>query len=136
MAEYLGSSRVRPTLVLCSSALRARQTLDLVQHPLGRRVDVRIEDELYGADTVGLLERLHRVDAEIDSVMIVGHNPGLQDLAVELAADGEHTAIAQLDEKFPTCALATLDVDQTGWDELGPGQAFLASVVLPRHLQR
>ena len=67
--------------------------------------------------------------------MIVGHNPGLQDLALALAVDGEPSALAQLDEKFPTGALATLDVGGTHWDELGPGDAHLASVVIPRHLR-
>ena len=135
LAEHLGANRVRPALVLCSSAVRTRETLDLVLPALGPDVEVRVEDELYGAEAEELLDRLHRIDGEIDSVMIVGHNPGLQDLALALAVDGEPSAIAQLDEKFPTGALATLAVGGTRWDELGPGDAHLASVVIPRHLR-
>jgi phosphohistidine phosphatase len=135
MAEHLRSNRLRPALVLCSTALRTRQTLDLLQGTLGPHVDVRMEDELYGADADELLVRLHRVDEGVESVMLIGHNPGLQDLAIELTGDGEQAAIAQLEQKFPTCALATLDVGRIGWDELGRGQAYLADVVLPRHLE-
>ncbi len=66
--------------------------------------------------------------------MIVGHNPGLHDLAVELAGDGDSAATAQLHTKFPTGALETMDLGSSSWDNLGPGQAYLVSLVLPRQL--
>jgi phosphohistidine phosphatase len=118
--------------VLCSSARRTRDTLALLE--LGKDVAVEIEDELYGAGPPDLLDRLRRVDAQVDSVMMIGHNPGLQDLAVELAGAGDADDLEQLHAKFPTAALATLDLGSGGWSELDRGTASLASLVLPRRV--
>ncbi len=132
IADYFRSEAVRPALVLCSSARRARETLAEVRPALGEQAEVRVTDELYGADADEMLHRLRALGQDIASVMIVGHNPGLHDLALELAGDGDEAAIAQLHTKFPTGALATLQLGRTRWDELAPGQAYLASLVLPR----
>jgi phosphohistidine phosphatase len=133
LAEHVGSQRVRPALVLCSSARRACDTLDELKPSLGEHVEVLITDDLYGAGSGELLHRLGDVDEDIDSVMVVGHNPGLHDLALELTGDGDESAIAQLRTKFPTGAMATLQLGQS-WGELAPGQAYLTSLVLPRKL--
>ncbi len=119
-------------LVLCSSARRARETLTELKPALGDQAEVVVTDDLYGADAAEILHRLGEVDQNIASVMIVGHNPGLHDLALELTGDGDAAAISQLHTKFPTGALATLHVGRTRWDELAAGQAYLASLVLPR----
>jgi phosphohistidine phosphatase len=69
---------------------------------------VQVEAELYGADEVNLLQRLHRLPDPADSVLLVGHNPGLQDLAVALAGGGDAETLARIRAKMPTGALATL----------------------------
>lgn len=134
LARYVDSHGLRPELVLCSSAQRARETLELLRPALGPDADVGLEDELYGADTDGLVRRLRAVGNHVESVLLVGHNPGLQDLAVSLAGDGEPKAMQLLRTKFPTGALAILDVGPTGWTRLGPGAARLTQLVLPREL--
>ena len=126
------SEAVRPRLVLCSSARRARETLAELKPALGDQAEVVVTDDLYGADTAEILHRLGEVDQNIASVMIVGHNPGLHDLALDLTAHGDAAAISQLNAKFPTGALATLHVGRARWDELAAGQAYLASLLLPR----
>ena len=125
---------MRPDLVLCSSARRACDTLDQLRPGFGPEVEVIVTGELYGADSDRLLRRLGDVDPGIAKVMIVGHNPGLHDLALELVGEGDAAAIAQLHAKFPTGALATLQLRRTSWDRLAPGEAYLASLVLPRKL--
>ncbi len=101
---------------------------------LGDTADVRIESELYAAEALEILERLRSVDATAPSVIVIADNPGLADLAIELAGnDGDATALEQLHTKFPTGALATFDVRST-WAELGPGQARLTSLVTPTQL--
>ncbi len=132
IADYVRSEGVRPALVLCSSARRARETLTELNEALGDQAEVLVTDDLYGADAGEILHRLGEVDQNIASVMIVGHNPGLHDLALELTGDGAAAAISQLHTKFPTGALATLHVGPIRWGELGAGQAYLASLVLPR----
>lgn len=135
ITNHLRTQAVRPALVLCSSARRARETLDALRPALDDSTVISTEDGLYGADADALLDRLHAVDPDIVAVMVIGHNPGLEDLAARLAGDGDHAALAQLRTKFPTAALATLDLRGGGWARLGPGQAFLTSLVLPRQLR-
>lgn len=131
IASHLRERQLRPELVLSSSARRARQTLDAVQSVLDDAVDVQVDDELYGASANALVERLRIIDASIASVMVIGHNPGLEDLAVDLAGDGDPTALKQLHTKFPTAALAVLDLDHSEWARLGTGLGYLREIVLP-----
>jgi phosphohistidine phosphatase len=127
MAKHLRDEGISPSLVLCSSARRTRETLERVE-PGG---DVRVERELYGASASELLERLRRVPDETQSVMLIGHNPAVQELVLELAADGDR--LADVERKFPTCALATLSLRGT-WGELAAGAAELVAFVRPKDL--
>jgi phosphohistidine phosphatase len=127
--RHLKAHGVEPELVLCSTATRARQTLEGIEPALGRGA-VRVEPELYGAESARLLARLQDVPAGIRSVMIIGHNPGLQDLALLLARDGSE----ELEVKFPTAALATLAFRGPGWAVLDRGMAELIEFVRPRDL--
>ena len=128
IGAHLRREQIRTSLVLCSSARRARETLDLV----AASGEIQIEPELYGASADQLLERLRRVPDEVDAVMLIGHNPGLQDLALALASTGPE--LARLKRKFPTAALATLTLPETSWRELAEGNAQLASYVVPEQL--
>jgi len=130
LAEHLRTEGIRPELVLCSSALRARQTLERLQGVLGTAA-VLVEDALYAADADELLLRLRRVPETARSVMVIAHNPGLQDLAVELAPSGPD--VERLREKFPTGALAAIDLD-AAWDDLAWGVGRLTSLTVPRDL--
>ncbi len=122
---HLRQEGVRISLVLCSSARRARETLDRV----APGDETRIERELYDASADELLERLRRVPDEVETVMLIGHNPAIQDLAVGLArASGE---LAR--QKYPTGALATLTF-RGPWRALEHGHAELAAFVIPRDL--
>ena len=87
-----------------------------------------MEDELYGASDSDLRVRLHEVPDTVEALLVIGHNPGLQDLALGMAGDGDEQALARLGDKFATCALATLDIP-TSWAALGPGHAYLKSLV-------
>jgi phosphohistidine phosphatase len=130
LARHLRRVGVRPELVLCSSAQRTRQTLDGLSGALGEP-QVAIEDDLYAAGAGELLNRLQRVPAGVESVLLIGHNPGLETLGLWLAADGARRK--RLEEKFPTGALATLAFEAP-WSELGPGTAELVDFVVPREL--
>jgi phosphohistidine phosphatase len=112
-------------LVLCSSARRARETLELVAPP----GEIRFERELYGATAAELVERLRRVPEHIDEVMLIGHEPAIRDLAVSLS--GRDSELA--DRKFPTAGLATLTFAGP-WDALTPERAQLAAFVTPKEL--
>jgi phosphohistidine phosphatase len=89
MARHIRKADVRPELILCSSAARARQTLDRVLPALPDTTPFEVEDALYTFDADDLLARLRRVPATVGSVMVVGHNPALQDLTLRLATEGQ-----------------------------------------------
>jgi phosphohistidine phosphatase len=118
IGRYLRDHDVEPELVLCSSAKRARQTLERLG-PAG--LDARIEPELYGAGAGALLARLREVPGEVASVMLIGHNPAMQELGFRLAG---------LEDKFPTAALATFECPR--WSTLETAE--LVDYVRPRDL--
>jgi phosphohistidine phosphatase len=133
MASHMRKAKVQPGLVLCSSAVRAQQTYKAIAPVLGPSVKVSVEDALYGASSADLLERLRALPEQVGAVLMIGHNPGMHELVIDLAGDGEPAAVAQVAEKFPTGSLATLKGPDR-WSELAPGQAFLESLAVPRDL--
>jgi phosphohistidine phosphatase len=135
MAAHLAASDVRPSVVLCSSSLRTRETLAAILPALGDALEVRIERALYGAGAAELLQRLRQVPTTAPSVMLIGHNPGIQDLALGLAASGRGPALAALRDKFPTGALATVDVEVEHWRDVDNGTATATTLVTPRSLE-
>jgi phosphohistidine phosphatase len=133
MARHLAGVASPPALVLCSTALRARDTLEPLRDGLQPGTDVRIEGDLYGASAVELLARLRTVDEDTGAVLVVGHNPGLEDLARKLAGAGDAALLARLEAKFPTGALATVAFAGP-WKDLGSGPTKLEAYVVPADL--
>ena len=129
LAQHFHEHGIAPELVLCSPALRTRQTLELIEPGLHGRTQVLVEDELYGAGAEQLLLRLRRLPGGVDSALLIGHNPGVQDLAVLLVHGG--TEREQLRTHFPTAALATLAITE-GWARLGRSGARLVDFRVPR----
>jgi phosphohistidine phosphatase len=132
IAKYIRRKKIRPALVLCSPSLRTRQTLEAIEPSLGKRSSVELVPRLYAASEGELLQRLQALPESVDSVMLIGHNPGLHNLARVLASPGAE--LPRLEEKFPTGALATLVVDSESWAALGPGDAELVDYAVPRQL--
>ena len=133
LRHYVEGEGVAPELVLCSSARRTVMTLEGLVPVLPDSTVIAVEDGLYGASSAGLLRRLHDVDDNVSSVMLIGHNPGLEMLAIALTGSGDGDLRRRLDEKFPTGALAVLGV--TGrWGDLAPSDATLQAFVVPREL--
>jgi phosphohistidine phosphatase len=132
IAAYLSAHRIAPALVLCSPARRARQTLEHVAPGLGDAPEVRIEPGLYDDSERELLARLQEVPEDVPSVMLIGHNPAIERLALNLAAGGAQ--LADLAHKYPTGALATLEF-RGSWRELEPEGARLAGFIKPRDLE-
>ena len=131
IAKHMSREHIEPEVVLCSSAVRAVQTLDLLRGALGSDAKVTVEDELYGATAEELLERVRWLDDEVASAMLIGHNPGLEHLVLTLASSGAE--LKRVEQKFPTAALATLTFE-TSWSRLAPAEAVLAAYVVPKDL--
>ena len=133
VAEHLGREGIIPELVLCSSARRTRETLERIAQTFGEGIPVQIERELYAASERRLLERLRAVEDSVESLLLIGHNPGVEQLALTLACSG--TKLAALRRKYPTGALATLEFSGR-WADLQPGRAELTDFVTPKQLAK
>jgi len=132
IAAYLRREKLRPDRVLCSPSVRTRQTLAAIEPSLGKGSSVEFVPELYAASADVLLEQLRLLPGSVESVMVIGHNPGLHDLALALASRGKD--LPRLAVKYPTGALATLAVRGDAWTALDHGDAELVGFVVPREL--
>ncbi|MFB7460463.1 SixA phosphatase family protein [Streptomyces sp. NPDC088337] len=121
-----------PDLALCSTALRARQTWDLASAQWGTPPPVRHDRRLYAADVPELLAAVREAPPEVETLLLIGHNPGLEDLVLELAGDGLDDTLERLRTKFPTSAIAVLSWYGPGWPSLAPGAALLTELTVPR----
>jgi phosphohistidine phosphatase len=130
---HLRATDLDVDLVLCSPSRRTRETWDGVRNGLRSAPAVRFAPEIYEATAEERLDLLHQVDAAVNAVMLIGHNPGMEQLAARLVSDGKSKALERLGEGFPTGALATLSFD-TAWAELARGRSRLEGYVRPRDL--
>src|SRR5215467_322442 len=123
-----------PDLVLCSTALRARETWQLAEEELGAHPRTTFERRVYGASAAELLDLARQTPSSVRTLMIVGHEPTMSDLTLELAGDDRGSALDRVRAKFPTAAIAILTF-AGGWPGLGPGKARLAEFVVPGDLR-
>jgi len=130
MADHLAAATTSADVVLCSSARRAVDTLDGIRGAVGTP-RVEVEDRLYAAGVGALLTRLRSLPDEVRCAVLVGHNPGLQDLAVVLVGSGDADVWRQLAAKLPTGAIATLSFERP-WAELVGGSARIDDLFMPR----
>ncbi|WP_121750246.1 histidine phosphatase family protein, partial [Streptomyces sp. E2N166] len=125
-----------PDLALCSTAVRARQTWELASAEWGTPPSVRYDARLYAAGAADLLEVVREVSADIDTLLLVGHSPGLEELVLALAGDALDDTLDRVRAKYPTSAMAVLDWHGTTWRALAPGAALLTAMTVPRGVPR
>ena len=130
---YLRDHQLLPDLVLCSTARRARETYDLVV-PAAGGAAVQFEQALYLATPATLLRLVQATPASVERLLVVGHNPGLQQFAAQLARTGDKATRKRLQAKFPTAALAVITFPAADWGDIKPGVGQLESFVVPRDL--
>src|SRR4051794_35982425 len=134
IAGHFRRAHIRPDLVLCSSAVRTQETLGALAPVLDDGPKVHVEAELYGASEYELLARARRVPEAVNAVLIIGHNPGIEDLATYLDDGTNPDVSARFREKFPSGGLVTLVCRSDRWRELTGGSSRAASFVVPREL--
>lgn len=134
MARHMKSEDLLPNQILCSTAQRTRETLARLLPHLEQENQIHLLSDLYlqGEDDYSGLIRKHGGRAR--TLMVLGHNPATQETALELTGTADDVALSDLQEKFPTAALAVLDFDIADWSELRPGTGHLALFVKPRSL--
>lgn len=121
-----------PDLALCSTAVRARRTWELAAAEWTTPPPVRHDPRLYAADVPELLAAVREVPDDVRTLLLIGHNPGLEELVLTLAGDSLDDALDEVRTKFPTSAIAVLTWYGDTWSSLGPGMALLTGVTVPR----
>ncbi|MEO1695612.1 MAG: histidine phosphatase family protein [Pseudomonadota bacterium] len=145
MGRWLAHAKYAPDLVICSPSVRTRQTLSAISVMLpAPPIGVRFEPDIYEAPWQRILAVLRAAEASetsqpITTVLLIGHNPGLQALTLALAAGddggaGDAEVRARVAQKFPTAAAAVLALPITRWADIAIGSATLAIFMTPRQL--
>lgn len=135
MADHFTHLGLRPDLILCSTALRTRQTLAPIVAAMTPPAPlITLSRDLYLASKDMLLDQVRAVSDDASTVLLIGHNDGIWHFASALANDGPPEELALLKAKYPTGALATLAVGSEPWAKLEFGAARLTSLVRPRDL--
>lgn len=130
IGKLLRSTGAALDRVVSSPALRARQTAELALHAAKFKGELVLDESIYGASALDLLDFVSRLVDGAESVLLIGHNPGFEELAGILC--GSRMAPSNL--RFPTAALACFDVAATRWSEVGAGAATLQWLVVPKIL--
>jgi phosphohistidine phosphatase len=126
MGTLLADAGLRPDRVLCSTAVRARRTAELVAENCGYDGDIALVDDLYMAAPGTVIDVVQRKGGDADRLLVVAHNPGLEQLVA---------ALAGRPERFPTAALAEFRLGIATWDELElEAQADLQNIWRPKEL--
>ena len=126
IGSLLSREDLLPDLIISSTAVRARKTAQLVMEASGYDGELRLEGDLYAAEPQAYVDILQALPDEIGRVMVVGHNPGLEELLEQLTGDAE---------SLPTAALAQVSLNLEAWQDLDEDtQASLIHLWLPRQL--
>jgi phosphohistidine phosphatase len=131
VGEWLEENVPDVGLVLCSTAARTRRTWAIVSAQLSGVPVVRFESDVYLGTTRTLLDLVRGTEDDVSKLLVIGHNPGMQSLALSLAGDGDERGLERAAEKFPTSGLAMLGVPGR-WKDVGEGSARLLAFAVPR----
>jgi phosphohistidine phosphatase len=134
IGAYIERHALFPDLVLVSDATRTRETWDLLASALSASPRVTYEERLYDAGPDAILAVVKETASNVRTLMVVGHNPGLHDLARLLIASGDVEARERLNEGLPTSGLAVIDFAGNAWRKLHPHGGRLERFVTPRTL--
>ena len=131
VGTWMRDSGIRPTMILCSDSRRTRETLAAIIGRIEGPCRIEIETQLYTFASEVLQRRLASLAKGPAGVMMIGHNPALEDLASALAGTGETSALTQLHRKFPTCGFAELSFDTDDWRTVKVGSGHLVRAMVP-----
>ncbi len=121
--------------VIASPAIRVAETIERAEQGAGASYTINWDRRIYLASSATLLDLLHEVDDEVGAVLMVGHNPGLEDVIFDLVPDdGSSPLRDEVEEKFPTATYAVLECSVERWADLAAGCAKLVHLTRPRDL--
>ena len=134
MGAYMARHQLTPDLALISTAQRTRETWEQVATQISTRSPPIFDRRLYNAGGDAILRVIEQTDEAVHALLVIGHNPGLHDLARKLIASGDVESRERLNEGLPTAGLAVIDFAAESWRKLHPHGGRLERFVTPRSL--
>lgn len=134
MCAHFQSERIRPNRILCSTALRTRQSLGGLLPALRLELDIQMLDSLYDQSEDSYLPQIRRLGGEAETLLVIGHNPATEDTAHLLFGSGPADLRKDIEEKYPSGGLACFDCPIERWSDLEDGSARLTAFIKPRNL--
>jgi phosphohistidine phosphatase len=134
MGAFLRDEGLRPDRILASPARRTRQTAELAATAFDPAPEVVYQRSLYLAEPHLILELIRDTDPAVETLMVIGHNPGIADLANLMTISGDPQARELMQESFPTAALAVIDLPEDLWQGVSFYEGVLQRFVRPKHL--
>jgi len=125
IGKRLADEKPRPVLVVCSPAVRTRETADIVLKQAHLKVDLTFDERIYEASLRDLLQVVADIPDDKQAAMMIGHNPGFEELVAFLS--GEH-------RRMPTCGLAKIRLEVASWKEIRAGEGTLEWFISPKEL--
>lgn len=127
MGKFLRKRKVEPGLIISSPAKRARETASLVKESGKLAAELRFDERIYEADTETLLKVVSQIDESVDTVIVVGHNPGMQQLLQVLTGEAE---------EVPTATLMQISLKLDKWSAAQEKCGSLEWLVKPKELAK
>jgi phosphohistidine phosphatase len=134
VGAWLAGRGIVPALCLVSDARRTRETFDGMASAFAKPLASRLEPRLYHTSAKTMLGVIRETAAAANTLMLVGHNPGMADSAIRLAGEGDDEAWTRMRQGFPTASVAVLDFDAKSWAGIGFGDGRLVYFVTPSML--
>jgi len=135
VASALAARDMLPQRLIHSGALRTEQTAAIFAAEWPRRAPLSAELGLYDATHPTLFARMRALPDSIQSIGLVGHNPGIGELAVTLVRAGAEPELRRMAQKFPTCAVAVIDFEIDAWNGVERKRGLLALFLTPAELE-
>ena len=134
VAKHIHSWGFKPELTLCSSALRCKQTLELIIPYFPKKMHIRYLDELYLAPEKAILEIIKSIKLSIDQMLVIGHNPGLSDLSQSLIYSSNKKNDYFETQQFPTSAASIFEMSINNWVNFNLSESKIIDFVTPKNL--
>lgn len=135
MGRHIASHGIEWQRIIASPAARVAETVELGAKATGRSLPAIWDRRIYLASSATLLDLIHEQEDDAAAVLMIGHNPGLEDLIFDLVPDDGTSPLRDIvEEKFPTAAYAVLEIEAESWADVCENSARLVHLTLPRDL--
>jgi phosphohistidine phosphatase len=135
MGRHIAAHALTPDRIVCSTARRTRETLAGLLPYCAGEMDIRLTRDLYDTSAAEYLDVIRAFGGTARVLMVIGHNPAMQETAIELVGTGNPALVAAVGTDYPTAALSVVDFPEKRWSEIAPRGGRIVAFFRPRELE-